>query len=129
MKESQFRQALSKVFEKVGVQESCSQVSKKQCLEFVKLVAMPKPTAEPQESKTPSLKQAIDTKKKRAEERRKEEALENQIHSKAFEYYFYELLDFQVYDLDGKPNEYVDRAKLENLVIERAKQQGITFLN
>ena len=128
MKESQFRAALATVFERVGVKEDCEKVSKQQCLEFVKLVAMPhKEEPEPEEKK-PVGKQIVDKKKKRAEEKRREEELEQKIESKAFEYYFYELLDFEMHDVDGNVNEYVDRGKLEDLVMGRAREQGITFM-
>ena len=83
---------------------------------------------EPVEKKPPG-KQIVDTKKKKLEEKRREEELENKIESKGFDYYFYELLDFEVYDDDGNMNEYVDRKKLEDLVIARAQEQGITFMN
>ena len=88
-------------------------------------MAMPR-QPEPTEAASPGKTAIVNVAKARAEKKRKEEEMENEL-AKGFDEHFGELLEYE-HDIDGNQNTFVPRARLEEWVIQRAEEKGIHIL-
>ena len=123
--ESDFRHAMRHVFQAVGCEDSQARLTKRQCFLFVKMIAMPQLQQAEPEVESPK-KQVVNMAKAKAEKKRKEEELEQEI-AKGFDEHFAQLLEYG-WDQDGNRIGFVDRAHLEELVMKRAEEKGIHII-